>query len=660
MRKKINLLLFNTCLFWAHNLIAETAYQLPGISTYQDNNTQEKIKTAISPTANLNVHIDHKTITSSGIKTITQAIKQLSMVQVYSQTSSNPIFYIHGLRTQVLLNGQPLSGFDSSASMINLIPIDSVDYINIYTNGDSTNYHDGMLGGIINIVTKIKHTQVSITPTYPKYGQLSASLAKAINANNQLGIMQSVNNSYGYRNHDNSQSSQSMLTYQHYYDRGEFNSNLIYLSQNSQFPGGLTEDQYHQNPYQASSGWEIYKERSLNLQSNWQQQLTEKQSFQGQLQYRQINAQGYFPQWGSSFEQTYQTISISPNLNLFFSNENLDKTLSIHTGINYRYESFVNTSSINNAYRQSLLNTNQFEESLNQWQFTQAISYGISYDHGSFINYSTIPATINSPSNETYYPLSYNLGVTYRFSPNLHSGILFAHNYQLPFIDQSNLTPEIQSSFGLAPQTSNGFTLTQIYKNHQLIPIKFSGDLYILWIDNQIAYDPSQASANPFPGANVNLPPVFQYGSDLIATITITPKLLAGMSINFNVARFKSGQLADGTSLEGNSVPGIPNTSYEVHSRFSFLDHYQWYLQAQYHGSQYADGDFANADGKVQAYWLINTAINYQLLPWIISLRINNLLNEKYNQYVIDINHQWNYYPGNGINGSLTITYRFK
>ncbi|MCF6764495.1 TonB-dependent receptor plug domain-containing protein [Thiotrichales bacterium 19S3-7] len=658
MKKTTNLLCVFLCIFWLKNLFAETTYLLPSIST-DTNDTSNTTQSTITQNANLQIHIDQKTIISSGAKTVSEAIEQLANVQRYSQTSSNPIFYIHGLRAQVLLNGEPLSGFDSSASMINLIPIDSIDYIDVSTNGDSTNYNDGMLGGIINIVTKIKKTQISITATYPKYGQLSASILKKIDQNNRLGILQSVNNNYGYRNHDNDQTSQSMLEYTHSYDHGHVDTNLIYLTQNSQFPGGLTQQQYNQNPYQASSGWEIYKQRNLNIQSNWQQDLGETEILQTQFQYRQLNAQGYFPEWNSSFEQNYQTISLSPNLRLLYTSDDLDKTLSVKTGINYRYESFVNTSSINNAYRQSISNSNQIKEIINQWRFIQAFRYGITYDHGSFINYNNSPASVDPPKNKTYYPFSANLALSYRFNQNLESSIGFSHNYQLPFIDQSNLTNNIESGFGLKPQTSNGLAFSQRYKNAKLIPIQISGDLYTLWIDNQIAYDPNQPSGNPFPGANVNLAPIFQYGSDLIANLEITQTFLVGLSINVNIAKFQSGQLADGTSIEGNTVPGSPTSSFEAHSQLSFLHNYQWYLQAQYHGSSYADGDFSNTEGKIAAYWLINTAINYQNLPWIVTLRINNLLNERYNQYITDVNHQWNYYPGDGINGSLTLTYQF-
>ncbi|MCF6807565.1 TonB-dependent receptor plug domain-containing protein [Thiotrichales bacterium 19S9-12] len=662
MKKAIVILIFYHIFFNVYTL-ANTIYQLPGISISNNDSTNTEDTNIITDLSNwltLQTTITKQAIDNSGAQNITEVLSKLSIIQAYSQTTRVPIFYIHGQRAQVLLNGQPLSGFDSSASMLNLIPINSIEAIDIYTQGNSTRFSDGMLGGIINIITKIKHTQISLSPTYPKYGNTSFSYQKKLNESNQIGILQVINNQYGYRQHDKSEASQSMITYQHQYQTGHIDTMFNYLSDNSEFPGSLTQSEYDENPYGTSSGWEIYKQRSLNLQMQWQQNFSDTQSLQTNFQYRQLNGQGYFPQWASSFEQFYQTISLSPKLNLFYSSYDLSQTLNISLGFNYRYQSFFNTQSVENSYRQSLQIVSSFDESINNWRFSQGSKLGITYDHGSFITYDNNLNQITTPTqNETYYPFSINLGIGYFFNEYFESAISYNHNYQLPFIDQSNLTPSLESGFGLKPQTSDGFTLTELIYIPLIYPIKISTDFFVFWIDNQIAYDPNQASNSYFSGANVNLAPIFQYGFDLISSIQLNKLMNVTSSITLNKMQFRSGQLANNQSIKGNEVPGNPLFSAEIHSDINLRHYFHWYMQAQYQGQAYADGDFENNDGLIDAYLIFNTAITYQKIPWIISLQVNNLLNKKYNYYITDINHQWNYYPANGINGALTITYRF-
>lgn len=634
---------------------ANENYLLPEITTKQvsaDKINAFVTSTAINSNGDTVTSISQKEIKQSGAQTVTQALNLLSSVENYSQTSGSSLFYIHGLRAEILINGQPLSSFDNSAPNIDIIPIDAVTQIDVITNGDSTLYGNGALSGVINIITEIKHTEITLTPSYPRFGRVSASLAQNLSDQTKLGILQSLSDQYGDRSHQNTQNSQTLFSLNHKYQSGEINTQASFYSLNSQFPGSLTEAQYNDDPYQAGFGWEIYNQRISQIQTKWQQDITDTQSISTHLDYRQINAKGLFAYSNDYFNQSYQTVGISPNYQFFTTSDDLTKSIKFNQGIDYRYEFFDNTNVINQAYRQTLspyFNTN---ETMNSWQFSQGGRYSFIADRGSFIDYSN-NSVRNNHSNQNLFAA--NLSVGYRFNEITTSQLKLSHNFQAPFIDQSDYTPNIQSDFGLNATTSNNLTFSQIIKTKQL---QLAISPYLMWVDNQIAFDPS-IQRGSFQGANTNLPPIFQYGLDTNLEYQISESIKVGNNSSITVARFRSGSLADGTNLKGNDVPSVPVFQSSFYSNIKLCENLNWFLNANYRGTSYAEGDLANNLRKTQSYWLFNTAFNLDEKPWLFSLQINNIFNTHYAMYVTANGNSLSYYPGDSISASFSVTYQF-
>jgi outer membrane receptor protein involved in Fe transport len=87
---------------------------------------------------------------------------------------------------------------------------------------------------------------------------------------------------------------------------------------------------------------------------------------------------------------------------------------------------------------------------------------------------------------------------------------------------------------------------------------------------------------------------------------------------------------------KNSKIPGTSNAIFNLGAEFYPIDKLQASANYSYRGSQYAISDFYNKKDKQKGYSVVNVDLKYNVnTNFIVQLGINNLFNEKYNDYTV-------------------------
>ncbi|WP_440993033.1 TonB-dependent receptor [Cysteiniphilum litorale] len=585
-------------------------------------------------------------------QSIDRTIEQNAWVNSNNSSAANPSFYLKGQRASVLLNGIPLNQFNSQAQNISLIPQDSIESIAIDPTASSVLYGGMGLGGTINIEQKFmaqdKYT-IGLSGGYPFGAGVNVFINQLLN-NEKTWSLELANTSQsidGYRDYSRNNNNNAYIALMHQTNTQKFSLNFSDSYQYLHFPGALNQQQSDDNPWQATNSKEKYINHTINTQLNFEQTFDKQWQFNLKSQYQQQWANAIFANSNYSSKQGSSLFYLRPSI--VFDNNFVKNTF----GSDFNYQTFRQSATTNNANQTNIALFNQSDFTLNKnWHSGICGRFEHSYTTGDFISSNSSGSqVINIGAGDIY--LQYNWSKTF----NTRASVSYA--YQLPFIDQSNLTPGTTTSFGLNPQTAWIYQLDNTYKDDRLT---LKNSTYWMLINNQIDYDPSYPVADSqFPGANINLPPTQTIGNLFALDYAWLPSLSLGGSFAFNLNTFRSGVFA-GTNIDisNNQVPGQPPLTAEIHSHWQFNDKLSFWLQEQYYSASYAYGDYTNTLAKQSGYFLTNLGAKYQLDHWQFNFNIYNLFNKFYYNYVSTYNlKDLSYYPADGIVAMLNIQYQF-
>jgi len=159
-----------------------------------------------------------------------------------------------------------------------------------------------------------------------------------------------------------------------------------------------------------------------------------------------------------------------------------------------------------------------------------------------------------------------------------------------------------------------------------------------------------------FNGANVNADSSRRSGLGLDLDWQPLDALALGLDYQFTDAFFTAG------SNDGKELSWVARHSGRGFASYDVDDNWQLYLEAQYTGERFIEGDNANQAGKLDAYTLVNLALNYRRGQWLASVRADNLLDKDYvsaGYYADETEWGRGYYPGSGRAISASIKYHF-
>ena len=119
-------------------------------------------------------------------------------------------------------------------------------------------------------------------------------------------------------------------------------------------------------------------------------------------------------------------------------------------------------------------------------------------------------------------------------------------------------------------------------------------------------------------------------------------------------ARYKSGV------FEGRQISGVADRVLKIRADYLITRTLSSYLEAHHKGEHYAQGDNANSFDKLSAINVVNAGFKYVYDNVDVSLRINNLADKKYAEFITNNGFGAAYQPSLERNFLLSANYRFE
>jgi iron complex outermembrane receptor protein len=242
------------------------------------------------------------------------------------------------------------------------------------------------------------------------------------------------------------------------------------------------------------------------------------------------------------------------------------------------------------------------------------------------------------------------LGLAYYIDQQTRVSVRYDENFRFAKIDEfsQTLAPTI-----LDTQTGESFEIgIDMTRGNQQVVIS----VYQLDLEDEIEFDPTLGPDFGFGpiGLNTNLDKTRRQGLALSWLSQISSDFALKTELGLVDAKFESG------IFKGNDISGVADQIASLRGDYQITNFVATYLEVNYTGPMYAQGDNANQSGKIDSVTVINAGIGYQYKVWDLSFRINNLADEEYADFITDFGFGSAYQPSPERNFTLTAGYRFE
>jgi len=568
--------------------------------------------------------------------------------------------------TLILLDGQKLNPIDSGSIQWELIPMASIEKIEILNGGGSVQYGDKAVGGVINIITRGNFSVPSeVELTAGSFGTVSTSGAHVVSFDDaKLSTNFNVSNSDGWR--DNSQVSQ-----------GVFKSNLtrylnasdkvfiegVFGSQSYATPGGVLGEVGSGNP-RAVKFNNVGDKMVTNATGGALgvvKSLTDLLTFEGEFNYKDSAATQYTPNLAAKITNYDKwSYDITPRLKMKWGS--LGETV---VGVDYQEASgsfIANTGSIQNAnvVNKSYYLTHRLPLST-QWDVVGGVrrqnQAATAFDHN--INTGNSYAEKSQSANASDLAFNYKYGdrLDQKLYVRLNNSYRFANidEYWAMGYDAANGWAPYRIFSGiLKPQKTSTAEIGGDWKLSS--SAKLSASVYQMDSKNEIRYDNDS-------GDNINSPDIRRTGINVYAQLTPVSNLTISPKVNIQSAKYTAG------IYDGKQVAMVPDATIGLGLRYQQSSNLTFLGNVSYTSTQFYEGDQNNSLNKMPSSTILDLGGIYKQGDWEASLKIKNILDKRYANYggygFVNTSpghsgYSYYYYPADPRSISLTLRYMFK
>jgi iron complex outermembrane receptor protein len=596
------------------------------------------------PLASTIIVIDEEQIRQSGATQIAEVLRIQAGIQLQDLDGSGGRNVTIGMRgftgnaannTLVLVDGRRLNNASLAGPALNTVAIKDIERIEIVQGSAGVLYGDQAVGGVINIITK-RATPGELNGSVQLLGgsdnlqSLAANVSQGFANGVSYTLSAQKRDADNYRDNNELDYTNVLANVRYDFARGHVFAEGLYVDDQLNLPGSLTEEQAAENPRQTFSpdnfsdqeteSWRVGGGLALN--SDWE--LLAEYSDRTEDSYSEFS--------GSGFAQTLQTKNLTPRLigSFNFATGNALVTLGYDRN-EAEYSSAASWGSSDTAqdsdgyYGQLVL------------PLTQSLTTTLGARYNNVKDFDNLSGEHHSASLNAQ-----EFGLSYQLTASLRAFARYAEGFRFANADENGSTP--MDVTYLAPQTSES----------QEIGLAWDSDLmsatltaYNMDVDNEIMYDSPNF-------VNINLPQSERQGVILDSTFVLSEKI----SLRTNYT-YTDAQLAAG-SFSGNSVPYVAENTANLAVIFTPLEAVTATVDANYTGSRYLVGDDANNADKIESVTLLNANVLWAVMDNLeLGLRVKNLTDETYADYNAII---WNgnvQYPQPGRTFSASVTYNF-
>ena len=575
--------------------------------------------------------------------------------------------------TLVLINGQRITPIDSSAPAWEMIPVESIERIEITKGGAGVQYGNGATGGAINIVTNENFQNINRVST--SYGSFNTQTLNALLQNKfndtLFKVAANTEHTNGWR--DNSAATAYAANAR---VTQLFGENSVYLDLSgshrySESPGGVVGLVGQGNAHAAkwNNVGSFFEGENYGATLGGIVQLAPNALLETDIAYKKANLTYEEPKTpGNNNSYNRWSLTFSPRLKIDFN-----KFGDLITGYDFSHaygsdRNLSTASLIDNSlyaiYRLPIVNNLDFDTG-----YRRQVEYVNAHDGD--------PNNISPNESKTNSANAWDAGLNYKFSQQEKVYVKYNQSFRFANIDDfwawnpnydwvnpiPNSNPRLFNASLLSPQIDRTY---QIGGDFFVGTSKITASIYHTDTSNQIRYE-------SFSGSNINDPYSIERKGLYLSTVSsISDKLTVYSNSSLQDISYKNGP------NNGQSVPLAPHLT--INARLNYKVDQNWSIGSviNHVGNQHYAGyqDYSNNGSatitnflnKIPAYTVADIYASYKTDKWDGRITIKNVGNANYATYggigfvhltPVAYGDAYYYYPSDPRSVFASVSYNF-
>lgn len=612
------------------------------------------------------VVITQEEIKEKGVKTFSELIETATGA-LGRDITGNPIErsvdlrgFPDGKSVVVFLDGVKMNNISDNSINFEIIPVEIIERVEIYSGALAPLYGGGAIGGVINIITKKGEAIPRIDLTYgigsfdERDQKVNFSFSKG-----KLSLFSALSLRYaeGYRENDGYRLNDGFLKIDYSFDEKK---SLSFLSKYEggavSAPGALTEEEMKEdrkqspfNQYDGSRG------RHKIYSIMYSQKIGETVNFAFETFFRShINDILTTGRYRSGF-QTNSDELLNGAVVQFSQNIPFKKgVFGWSSSLEYQQGRDVSKGYYTDFYGEKISSATSTKTKEKIFGGYLSFSYALPklrFDLGYRRDNAKYDYTdYFLPGNST--EKSFNEGtarssLSYFFSEDQMAFVAFSEGYKIPAVIDLFAYPGFYSNPNLKSSHINDYE----------IGYKFYGDwvrakvtIYKMFLRDEVVFvltDPVW-----FIGMNENIGKSYRKGVEGDISLDL-PK---SMTLNFS-GTLRESEVTKGP-YSGKEIPMCARTIANVFLTKRF-EKFLFSFGGRYTGNQYLDNDLLNKREKLPSFFTTFLNLNFKNGPFNIELKIDNLLNRKYSTRGVTNGYIDYFNPAYPFSARLLLKYSF-
>ncbi len=598
------------------------------------------------------VVIDRESINRSGATTLPDVLRNVAGVLVrplYGSIGADTAIDMRGFgdggsqRTLVLLNGQRLNPLDLSSVDWGLVPLDSVERVEVISGSGAILYGDNAVGGVINIITAPRKEggSVLLGGGSRDSRQAAANLYRRLGAFD-LALGANRQTTDGWRDNNRQERSSANARLGFNFQRGEAFVDLNWSELDAGLPGALTEARYRANPRQAETPDSKARRTVALVRPGVAWQISDNLSLAAEVAFGDIGNEGWYSNFSYFDDRRTDTLSFTPRLRWQHGLGDLTSVTTL--GVDYyagELESRQASSphgAVNKVVRLDQTSRGLYFQNRTELNRDVSLTLGV---RRQTLDQTARDSTGARRANDHAQSVG-EAGVSVRIVPSLRVFSRVGRTFRFANLDElttfggfvsEDLRPERGRFVDIGGQWSGSRHTLKV-------------TAYRLSMEDEIAF-------NNFTFQNENLARTRHRGIEANGSVDLDAHWQLSGGVNAQSAVFRDG--VD----KGNRIPLVPSWQANTGLHFQPVAEWRFTLLAQHVGERHFGGDTANARARLPAYTVTDFVVAWQHADWTLRARINNLSDRRYAPTGYDFGFGASYYPADGRSFFADLRYAF-
>jgi iron complex outermembrane recepter protein len=633
------------------------------ITVYGDRLPLEEREVTLTPAPIIIITRDD--IEKSGARTVQQLLENLPGVTGHDLTG-NPVERVIDLRgfpegtsVSVFLDGIRLNNIDDNSVRWDIVPIEMIERIEVYSGALAPLYGGGAIGGVVNIVTKKGSgiPRLDLALGLGSFGEVKEKL----NVSGSLGKWDlysgfSIGCADGYRENDGYRLDDAMVNLTYKLKDDESLTFLIkYEGGAISAPGALTEEELNEDRTQSPfNQYDGTRGRHRLVSASYHKTFDENFSLSVEGFARKHDRDtlttgrymsGFFTKGEEDLSGgVFQLDGRKPcGKGLFewaFSGEAAGGGLDAAGWFTDFYGSKLSKASDTSTKQ----NTKGGYGRMGLTFSKVRVDTGYRMDEAKY-DYKDIFTPTNN-TKRTFRERTSRTSISFLKSGSESFFAAFSEGYKIPSVIELFAYPGFYSNPDLKPTRVNDYEIGYKYFGEKL---KANVTIYKMFLRDETVYvltDPIH-----FIGQNMNVGKSKREGIEGRLEFYLPNNFALSFGGNVRNCEVTAGPYAD------NDIPMVPKESFNLALQWGYGDRFSAGGNLYYAGAQYLNNDLTNDREKLSSYLVSSLNGRYKNGPVAVELQINNLFDKKYSTRGVTNGFTDYYVPAYPFNARILVTY---